>query len=107
MPTPPELTAAEWKAIRRRVLTRALSITKSMPKASELTQAAILKALEPGTTPWNPSRHKTFADYVCDLAWSLHGNETQSYRVTRASEGLTEEDEPAAPSSSAPAQLAL
>ncbi len=103
----PELTSAEWIAVRRRMLLRALKLTKSKPKAQELTDAAMAKAFEPTTAPWNPERHKTLADYLCDIVWSLHGHEIASYRVMHASSRLSEALDAEAPSSSTPDQLAL
>jgi hypothetical protein len=104
---PPTLTNDEWRAARRRVLTRALELTKSKPKALDLTDAAIAKALEPDTTPWDPQHHKTFADYLCDIVWSLHGNETKSYRVMHASARLDEAADASAPASERPDALLL
>jgi hypothetical protein len=103
----PTLTSEEWRAVRRRAVVRALELTKSKPKAMELADAAIAKALEPETTPWDPAKHKTFADYICDLVWSAHGTEIASYRVTHASFALAEDDDAAAPDSSNPEALAL
>jgi len=97
---PPTLTREEWQSARRRAFTRALQLTKSGPKAKELTDAATAKALEPDSPPWDPSRHATFAHYLCDLVWSAYGTEIASYRVTLASERL--ETVKAVPDLSAP-----
>jgi hypothetical protein len=107
MPPPPPLTPTEWRAVVRRVYLRALELKKDKAKAHEVTQAAIAKSLEPETAAWNPAKHKTFEDYLCDLAWSHHGNESTSYRVVKASFDLADAPDHAAPSSSNPAALAL
>jgi hypothetical protein len=107
MPPPPPLTPTEWRAVVRRVYLRALELKKDKAKAHEVTQAAIAKSLEPTTAAWNPAKHETFEDYLCDLAWSLHGNESTSYRVVNASFDLADAPDHAAPSSSNPAALVL
>jgi hypothetical protein len=104
---PPKLTSAQWLEARQRALVRGLELTKSGPKARELRDAAIIKALEPETTPWDPAGKKTFADYLCDLVWSLHGNESKSYRIQKASHRLDDAADASAPSSERPDQLAL
>jgi hypothetical protein len=78
-----------------------------LAKAEELRDAAVEKALAPETKPWDPARHRTVADWLCDLVWSIHGNQKQSYRVTHASASLDDEGEPAAPSSRNPERLLL
>jgi hypothetical protein len=107
MPPPPPLTPAEWRAVVRRVYLRALELKKNKAKAQELTQAAIAKSFEPATAAWDPAKHETFEAYLCDLAWSIHGNETTSYRVMKASFDLADAPDHPAPSSSTPAALVL
>ena len=59
----PELTASDWRDVRKRAVARAYQLTKSVPKAEELADAAIAAALEPDRAPWDPARHPTFAAY--------------------------------------------
>ena len=107
MSPPPPLTPAEWRAVVGRVYLRALELKKNKAKAQELTQAAIAKSFEPTTAAWDPAKHETLEAYLCDLAWSIHGNETTSYRVVKASFDLADAPDHAAPSSSTPAALVL
>ncbi len=100
------LTPLQWEQARKRALARALKLTKSGPKAKALRDAAVAAALEPGSTPWDPA-HQTFGDYLCDLVWSRYGNESTSYRVTMASDRITEDNDRAPPSSQNPDRLAM
>jgi hypothetical protein len=111
---PIHLTNKEWLTARKRMLLRAYKLTdpyddkdSRVAKAKELRDAAVEKALAPETKPWDPARHRTIADWLCDLVWSIHGNQKQSYRVTHASTSLDDEAEPAAPSSRDPERLML
>jgi len=94
----PNLTLLEWQDAHKQALARALQLTKSKPKALEIRDAAVAAALAPDATPWDPAR-ETFAQYLCDLVWSRYGNESKSYRVTRASDRITDETDRAPPSS--------
>lgn len=103
---PRELTRTEWADAVKRALERAKELTRSKERSKELVQAAIAVAIDP-ERPWDRARHPTFGDYLCDLAWSLYGNEIQSYRVTRASEELDAAAEEDAPPPSSARPLAL
>jgi len=106
----PTLSPDQWTALRKRLIFHALrKLVKSKPKALELVDAAIAKALEPATRPWDPDAGRSFDDYLADLVWSIHGNEAQSYRVVMASHRLEvpEAADAAAPSSRDPERLLL
>ena len=49
------LTPAQWQAIRKRALKRALQLTPSVDRARELADAAIVDALDPDAHPWDPN----------------------------------------------------
>src|SRR5271170_7367662 len=87
---PFRLTPALWKAIYRRVLRRAVDLTRSLEKARDLTQDAMADALDPETHQWDPGSHPDLTTYLCDRVWSRYGNEQTSFRVTNASQPLDE-----------------
>jgi hypothetical protein len=103
---PKDLTPQEWAEAVKRALKRAKELTRSKERSMELVQAAIAVAIDP-ERPWDTAKHRTFADHLCDVVWSLHGNEVQSYRVTRASHELDEAAEEGGPPPSSSRPLAL
>ncbi len=106
----PDLTPLEWQAIRRRLMCRAVQLAKSVPKAKEMVDATIAAVLHPEPTskakPWDPER-QTFGDYLLSRLWSRHGTELKSYRVTMASDRITEDNDRGPPSSQNPDRLAM
>jgi hypothetical protein len=101
------LTPAQWQAAMRRALTRAVKLTRSVDRGKELADAAIAEALDPDARPWDPNAYPDLGDYLCSLVWSLHGNELTSYRVTHASERLSEAEDESVPSSRNPDRLVM
>ena len=101
------LTAAEWLAARKRAMNRAVQLTKSVHKATELVDAAVADALDPDAHPWDPASGVDLGFHLCSLVWSRHGTELASYRVTHASERLTEAKDEAVPPSANPEHLVL
>jgi hypothetical protein len=99
------LTPAQWRAVRKRALARALQLTRSVHKARELVDAAIVDALDPEANLWDPRKHPDLATYICDLVWSRHGNQSTSYEVTQASHPLSEAESEPVPSSRNPERL--
>ncbi len=101
------LTPAQWQAARRCALTRAIKLTRSVDRGTELADAAVAEALDPDAKPWDPKVYPDLGEYLCSLVWSLHGNELTSYRVTHASERLSEAENEAVPSSRNPDRLVM
>ncbi len=101
------LTPAQWQVIRKRALKRALQLTRSVDRARELADAAIVDALDPDAHPWDPNVQPDLGAFVCDLVWSRYGHEITSYHVTHASERLSEAEDEAVPSSRNPDRLVM
>jgi hypothetical protein len=102
------LTPAQWLAVRKRALARALELTRSLPRAKQLVQDAMGDVFEGDEEhPWNQETHPDVADYVCDRVWSRFGNETTSYRVTLASERLDAAKDEGIPPSDDPASRVI
>lgn len=78
-----------------------------MDRATELVDAAVAEAIDPDARPWDPSLEPSLGEYLCTLVWSLHGNELTSYRVTHASERLSEAEDESVPSSRNPDRMVM